>query len=97
MRGQCSICGKWAELDCHHVFGGPNRKNSERYGLKVHICRECHKLIHFGKGRELMDRLRKEYQLKFEREHPDLDFMEIFHVNYLSDEDREKEEGFDIP
>ena len=30
-------------LDCHHVFGGANRKNSEKYGLKVYLHHsKCH-------------------------------------------------------
>lgn len=97
MRGQCQVCGKWADLDCHHVFGGANRPKSERYGLKVYICRDCHNLIHFGRGRKLTDRLRREFQLKFEREHPGLDFAKLFHVNYLGEEDRKQEdEGLDL-
>lgn len=30
-------------LDEHHVWGGSNRKNSEKYGLKVYLCHnKCH-------------------------------------------------------
>ena len=29
-------------LDEHHIFGGPNRKNSEEYGLKVYLCHDHH-------------------------------------------------------
>ena len=42
----CFICGRNANyepLDCHHVFGGANRKKSEKYGLKVYLHhKECH-------------------------------------------------------
>jgi len=47
-RTRCFICGKNAQadyfgLDEHHVFGGPNRKLSEEYGLKVYLCHHsCH-------------------------------------------------------
>lgn len=41
-RGQCFICGRYAMTECHHVFGGPNRKLSEKYGLKVYLCHDCH-------------------------------------------------------
>lgn len=45
----CYLCGRNhtadpCGLETHHVFGGPNRKYSERYGLKVRLCGErCHR------------------------------------------------------
>ena len=47
-REHCFICGRNARadywgLDEHHVYGGCNRKTSEKYGLKVYICHDsCH-------------------------------------------------------
>lgn len=38
----CYLCGKAANLECHHVFGGANRKASDRYGLTVRLCHKCH-------------------------------------------------------
>lgn len=42
----CFLCGMNANLeplDCHHVFGGSNRKLSEKYGLKVYLHHsKCH-------------------------------------------------------
>lgn len=43
---RCYICGAYGRMDEHHVFGGPCRKISDRYGLVVHLCRSCHSLIH---------------------------------------------------
>ena len=43
---KCYICGKWGNTDVHHVFSGPCRKTSDRYGFVVHLCRDCHSLIH---------------------------------------------------
>ena len=44
---QCFLCGRNGQgdsLEEHHVYGGPNRKNSEKYGLKVYLCgNECHR------------------------------------------------------
>lgn len=92
----CRICGR-AAADRHHVFGGAKRKKSEEYGLVVWLCRECHDRVHFGEsGRKLMDALRKEAQAKFEREHPDKDFLKEFGRNYLDDAERRKYEGIDI-
>jgi hypothetical protein len=43
---RCFLCGKNGNadpLDEHHVFFGPFRKKSERYGAKVYLChRGCH-------------------------------------------------------
>lgn len=45
-RDRCYLCGRNGAadpLDEHHVFGGPNRKLSERYGLTVILCHhDCH-------------------------------------------------------
>ncbi len=43
---RCWLCGANGAvdpLDKHHIFGGANRKKSERYGLTVYLCHsECH-------------------------------------------------------
>lgn len=46
-RNRCYLCGRIRSagnpLDEHHVYFGPNRTISERYGLKVYICAvTCH-------------------------------------------------------
>ncbi len=42
--GRCWKCGKWGWLEEHHIFGGPFRKKSEKYGLKVGLCGDsCHR------------------------------------------------------
>ena len=79
----CHICGKPAS-DMHHIFGGSNRKNSEKHRLKVPLCRECHDKIHF-KDRELMDKLHVYGQRLFNTLYPQLDFRAIFRTNYLDD------------
>lgn len=42
----CWLCGRNGssdQLDKHHIFGGSNRKLSEKYGLVVHLCHDrCH-------------------------------------------------------
>lgn len=43
----CFLCGRSGSgdpLEVHHLFGGPNRKLSEQYGLKVKLCgNRCHR------------------------------------------------------
>lgn len=52
-KGECYLCGKIGQTEEHHCFGGPNRKFSEKYGLKVYLCISCHRegpqAIHGGK------------------------------------------------
>lgn len=43
MKGTCFWCGKWRELEEHHIFPGALRKLSEKYGAKVNLCGECHR------------------------------------------------------
>ena len=64
---KCFLCGCQA-TDRHHIFGGANRPKSEKDGLVVMLCRKCHNELHFGiHSRELMTKLRKYGQLKWER------------------------------
>lgn len=86
----CYACGCTATQNFmheHHVFGGANRKNSEKYGLKVHLCYVCHtdnKMGVHGQNKELMKKLHEEGQKAFEREHGSRkEFMNIFGKNYL--------------
>lgn len=79
-------------LEEHHVFGGnPNRKNSERYGLKVYLCPEHHRTSNEAVHRP--DRNWNQRMLQiigqkyFETAYPQLDFVEIFGKNYYADED----------
>lgn len=82
---QCEICGRTGWIERHHVFGGANRKLSEKYGLVADLCHWHHNEpptgVHFNRKNDLY--LKRKYQRKFEIEHPDLNFREIFGRNYL--------------
>lgn len=41
-KGKCFICGRYCQTEEHHIFGAGNRKKSEKSGLKVDLCHECH-------------------------------------------------------
>ena len=45
---ECYLCGANGAADplhWHHIFGGANRKHSEKYGLKVRLCgQQCHEI-----------------------------------------------------
>mgnify|MGYP002513816592 CR=1 FL=1 len=42
MDRKCFICGRTSNLERHHIFGASNRKKSEKYGLVVDLCHNCH-------------------------------------------------------
>lgn len=80
----CYVCGCTGYLERHHIFGGPNRKLSEKYGLTVHLCWRDHQDpregVHFDrKKREELHRIGQE---AFERAYPQKSFREIFGINY---------------
>lgn len=65
---KCYLCGKYGPVEEHHVFSGPCRPISDRYGLVVHICRNCHSLIHDSeKGKDMKLRLHQEGQKIYEQ------------------------------
>ena len=86
---RCFLSGRTDGLHEHHVFGGANRKNSEKYGLKVYLYHELHNNAPDGSddhhNRELGDRLKRIAQARA-MEHYGWTFgewMKIFHKNYL--------------
>lgn len=53
----CFLCDRFTDLDEHHVFNGlAYRSKSEKDGMKVYLCRECHMKIH--------DNMKKRIELK---------------------------------
>lgn len=83
----CFLCGARVGLEEHHIFGGANRKWSEKYGLKIYLCgikchREGEKSAH--RCKETADSLHRLGQIAFEGRHGSrADFMQIFGKNYL--------------
>ena len=95
-KAKCFLCGKpeyWnvngmlERLEEHHIFGGSNRTNSERYGLKVYLHGfECHrdgpKAVHKNKSVRLA--VQAAGQKAFEEQQGSReDFIKIFGKNYL--------------
>lgn len=89
---ECFLCGRNrladpCGLEEHHVFGGANRKKSEKYGLKIHICGDrCHRN---GAGAVHKDKIvnmgiKAAAQRAFEMVHGTReDFMREFGKNYV--------------
>lgn len=90
-RRECYLC---RELYCvstrrgleeHHIFGGPRRPLSERYGLKVHLCRQHHNTqneysAHFDP--EVRDWLHARGQAAFEAVYGQARWMQEFGKDY---------------
>ena len=66
---KCYLCGAWKSsyttIEEHHVFGGSCRKASDRRGLLVHICSDCHHALHNG-DQETVDYLHQRGQMIYE-------------------------------
>lgn len=81
---KCFICQRWGQTEKHHIFGGANRKWSEKYGLFVYLCHSCHNEppngVHFNK--DVRKRLQATGQRAFEKEHSHEEFMKVFGRNY---------------
>jgi len=81
---ECYLCGKRIGLQRHHIMAGSNRSLSEKYGLWVHLCQDCH----LGKEGAQYDadvglRLKQDAQRAFEKLHGHDMWMQVFRKNYL--------------
>lgn len=81
----CYFCGRVIGLEKHHIFAGvANRPISEKYGLWVYLCDECHigrTGAQYDKDKNLT--LKRAAQEAFERAHTRREWMQIIRKNYL--------------
>lgn len=84
---KCYICGKRTCLEEHHIFGGANRKRSEKDGLKVLLCHDCHNEppngVHHNKGikRQLQQIGQRAWMKHYEKTSDE--FLAAYGRNYL--------------
>ena len=78
----CYITGRGDHLDCHHVYGGANRKKSDAYGCWVWLTHDIHMALHTTNP-ELQLQLKRECQEEFEKTHTRDEFRRIFGKSYL--------------
>lgn len=86
---ECWVCGTTQDIHEHHIiYGTANRKQSEKYGLKVWLCGKHHNLsnegVHFNK--ELDRRLKVLAQQRFEEEYPNESFLRVFGRVYVAED-----------
>ncbi len=67
----CYACGRTKYLEIHHVYPGPNRDNSSKYGAVVWLCHHHHRGQPDGVhgGNEQLDKeLKRKFQIKLMEE-----------------------------
>lgn len=82
---ECYICKSTYSLETHHIMNGPYKKASERNGLLIKACTNCHTLspnaIHndMSVARKIKQVGQEQYELTHTRE----EFIKEFGKNYL--------------
>ena len=77
----CYLCGTPYSLEMHHCVFGRFRKLSDKYGLIVPLCRECHYEVHHQADQQMY--LKQVAQMKFDEKYGKGKFFEVFGVNFL--------------
>lgn len=84
-REPCQYCGRWDYLQEHHVFGGTGRRKiSDKDGMVINLCPECHREVTLNpnQGKDLW--LKQEFQKLWESEYGDReDFIKRYTRNYI--------------
>lgn len=84
---ECFVTGTTENLHEHHIYGGKNRKISEKNGFKVWLSGRLHNQsdegVHGKNGHELDMMLKRQCQAVFEETHTRADFMALIGKNYL--------------
>ena len=87
MERRCFLCGRTGWIEKHHLFGGAYRKKSDKLGLVVDLCHECHNEPPYGAhhNKDTMLLLKKYGQQKAMEEQGWTveDFIREFGKNYL--------------
>lgn len=96
---KCFICGCTHNLQTHEVFfGTANRTKSIDWGLYVRLCSRHHNgsnnAVHYNHQMDL--NLKQYAQRTFEKKYSREAFMNIFHKNYLVDEEVQNETSDEI-
>lgn len=82
---ECYITHSTLDLHKHHIFMGPFRNKSEKYGCWVWLRADWHNMSNYGVhfNQPLDQYLKKEAQKAFEDKYSHEEFMKIFRKNYL--------------
>lgn len=90
MYRKCFLCERSEtsanRLEVHHLFGGANRKLSEKYSLTVTLCHACHNEpggAHYDSSIALFLHQYGQRKAMQENNWDEQTFREIFGKNYL--------------
>lgn len=89
-KGECYLCGAVGYTHNHHIFDGPNRNMSTRFGLTVYLCVNCHNLPPNGVHHNIENhrKLQVVAQRAFEERHGSREyFMMMFGRNYILEDE----------
>lgn len=82
---ECYVTGSRINLHKHHVFGGPLRKKSEKWGCWVWLRADYHNMsehgVHFDRQLDL--RIKRDCQAAFEALYGHETYMREFGKNHL--------------
>lgn len=82
----CYLCGRPAEC-VHHMLPGAKRKASDRLGLVVPLCNDCHttgpNAVHSSGGVNILNDLKRIAQSIYEETHSRDHWMMNVGKNYL--------------
>jgi len=82
---ECYLTGSTNDLHKHHVFGGANRSNSEKYGCWIWLRSDWHNMSNYGvhTDRKLDLAIKQDTQARFESIWGHALFLKVFGKNYL--------------
>lgn len=87
IKTECEICGSTRWLEVHHVFNGPYRKKSEKYGAVAVLCHHCHNEppngLHHNARRMQMFKAMHQMRIMTEYSMTKEDFIREFGKSYL--------------
>lgn len=85
-KGRCFICRRHTTTEEHHIFEGANRKASEKFGLKIHVCRCCHHNIHMNPKEYAYLKASAQYRAMYVYGWTVDDFRALFRKSYIAKE-----------
>ena len=77
-KGECYVCGRIGFTELHHIYyGQKQRRISDREGLVVYLCPECHKGTRGVHGRDgaqlgysLKEIAQEAWEMKYKEAYP---------------------------
>lgn len=90
-KGNCFQCGNSCSTEKHHIFEGSGRRHlSEKYGLWVYLCHNCHNEppegVHFNKKKDLALKAQAQLRAMYVYGWNEDDFRKIFRKSYTEKE-----------